>query len=133
MSSSRIQYLVAAAMTVLAALCASMSAAAAPAERVYLTKAEIEASLMGKAVVSKNVASGKLSQWAFRSDGTVEAVSLSGLGKAKGTWSIRDDGQTCVKMLARTGCRYWFHYGDAFANADSNQPDSPIVAEVRYE
>ena len=102
-------------------------------ERVYLSRAEIESSLMGKAVLSRNIASGKLSHWEFRGDGTVEAFSLSGLGKAAGTWSVREDGQTCVKMLGRTGCRYWFRHGDGYANADSKQPDAPIVAEVRYD
>jgi hypothetical protein len=104
--------------------------AALAEERTYLSKTEIEAGLLGKTVVSKNIASGKLSQWVFRADGTVEAAG--GLGRAAGTWSIRDDGQTCVKMLGRTGCRYWFRQGDAYANADTNQSDAPVVAEVHY-
>ena len=99
-------------------------------ERTYLSKAEIEASLLGKTVVSKNIASGKLSQWEFRADGTVEAAGA--LGRAAGTWSVRDDGQTCVRMLGRTGCRYWFRQGGAYANADTNQTNAPIVAEVHY-
>jgi hypothetical protein len=123
----------AAALAAVAALAAAMPGVATAEERLYLSKAEIESSLMGKAVVSTNIASGKLSHWEFRSDGTVEAVSLGGLGRAAGTWSIRDDGQTCVKMLTRTGCRYWFRHGSAFANADTNQPDAPIVAEVSYD
>lgn len=121
------------ALAAVALLAVLLPGVAAAEERIYLTKTEIEASLMGKAIVSKNIASGKLSHWEFRGDGTVEAVSLGGLGRAAGTWSIRDDGQTCVKMLGRTGCRYWFRQGGAYANADSNQPDAPIVAEVRYD
>ena len=107
-----------------------LPSAASAEERTYLGKAEIEAGLLGKTVVSKNIASGKLSQWEFRADGTVEAAG--GLGRATGTWSVRDDGQTCVKMLGRTGCRYWFRQGGAYANADTNQADAPVVAEVRY-
>ena len=107
-----------------------LPSAASEEERTYLGKAEIEAGLLGKTVVSKNIASGKLSQWEFRADGTVEAAG--GLGRATGTWSVRDDGQTCVKMLGRTGCRYWFRQGGAYANADTNQADAPVVAEVRY-
>jgi hypothetical protein len=117
---------------VVAALAASALGLVAPAfaeERTYLSKTEIEASLLGKTVVSKNIASGKLSQWEFRADGTVEAAGA--LGRAAGTWSIRDDGQTCVRMLGRTACRYWFRQGGAYANADTNQTDAPIVAEVR--
>lgn len=118
------------AFATLASIAVLLPGAARAEERTYLTKTEIEASLLGKTVVSKNIASGKLSQWEFRADGTVEAVG--GLGRAAGTWSIHGDGQTCVKMLGRTGCRYWFRQGGAYANADSNQSDAPVVAEVRY-
>jgi hypothetical protein len=118
------------ATAALAAFAVLLPHAALAEERIYLSKTEIESSLLGKTVVSKNIASGKLSQWAFRADGTVEAAG--GLGRAAGTWSIRNDGQTCVKMLGRTGCRYWFRQGDAYANADTNQSDAPVVAEVRY-
>ncbi|MBT2321866.1 hypothetical protein J7E62_05780 [Variovorax paradoxus] len=120
------------ALIAVAVFAALLPGAARADERIYLSKTEIEASLMDKAIVSKNIASGKLSHWEFHGDGTVEAVSLSGLGRAAGTWSIHDDGQTCVKMLGRIGCRYWFRQGGAYANADTNQPDAPVVAEVRY-
>jgi hypothetical protein len=123
-------YFIRFAFATLAAFAILLPGAAFAEERTYLSKTEIEASLLGKTVVSKNIASGKLSQWEFRADGTVEAVG--GLGRAAGTWSIRDDGQTCVKMLGRTGCRYWFRQGGAYANADTNQFDAPVVAEVRY-
>lgn len=121
------------ASAVVALLAVLLPGVASAQERVYLTKTQIEVSLMGQAVVSRNIASGGLSHWEFHSDGTVVAVSLGGLGRASGTWSIRDDGQTCVKMLGRTGCRYWFRKGDAYANADTNRPDAPIVAEVKPE
>ena len=115
---------------VLASLAILLPGAAFAEERAYMSKTEIEASLLGKTVISKNVASGKLSKWEFRADGTVEAEGS--LGRAAGTWSIRDDGQTCVKMLGRTGCRYWFRQGGAYANADTNQANAPVVAEVHY-
>ncbi|MDR6859499.1 hypothetical protein [Variovorax guangxiensis] len=127
MPSTSFTRLVFAALATFAIL---LPSAASAEERTYLGKAEIEAGLLGKTVVSKNIASGKLSQWEFRADGTVEAAG--GLGRATGTWSVRDDGQTCVKMLGRTGCRYWFRQGGAYANADTNQVDAPVVAEVRY-
>jgi len=117
----------------LATLGVAAQASAGETARSYLSKAEIQARLIGKGVVSKNLASGKLSHWDFHADGRVEAVSRSGLGSASGTWSIRDDGQMCVSMLGRTGCRYWFQQGDAFANADSNAPDAQTVAEVRLD
>ena len=118
------------ALAAFAAFALLLPGAAFAEERTYLSKAEIEASLLGRTVVSKNIASGKLSQWEFRADGTVEATGA--LGRAAGTWSIRDDGQTCVKLLGRTGCRYWFRQNGAYANADTNQVDAPVVAEVRY-
>ena len=102
-------------------------------ERVYLTKLEIESSLVGKGVLSKNLSSGMVSHWEFRRDGTVQAVNRSGFGRASGTWTVQDDGKTCVTMMNRTGCRYWFRKADAFANADSMAPEAPIVAEVRYD
>jgi hypothetical protein len=114
-----------------AALATTQAAGAATDDRAYLSKPEIQASLVGKGIVSKNLASGKLSHWAFRPDGTVEAAGA--LGRASGTWTIRDDGQMCVTMVGRTGCRYWFRKGDALANADSRAPDAQTVAEVRFE
>ncbi len=117
-----------------AALAASaITAIAATEERAYLSKPEIQASLIGKGIVSKNLASGKLSHWEFHADGRVDAVSRSGLGSASGTWTIRDDGQMCVSMLGRTGCRYWFRKGNALANADSRTPDAQAVAEVSFD
>lgn len=116
-----------------AALALAQPALAGGEARNYLTKAEIQSSLIGKGILSKNLASGKLSHWEFHPDGRVEAVSRNGLGSASGTWAIRDDGQMCVTMLSRTGCRYWFRQGGAFANADSNQPDAQTVAEVRFD
>lgn len=109
------------------------SHAATLAERAYLTRDEIEATLIGRNVVSHNLASGALSRWEFHRDGSVLAVRLGGPGSASGTWTIRADGQMCVRMLARTGCRYWYRDGNAMANADSNAPDAPAVAEVRFE
>lgn len=107
------------------------AAAATTDERSYLSKTEIQASLIGKEILSKNLASGKLSHWTFRADGTVEAAGS--LGRATGTWTIRDDGQMCVTMVGRTGCRYWFRKGNSFANADSKAPDAQTVAEVRFD
>lgn len=101
-------------------------------ERAYLSKPEIESSLLGKPMMSRNLASGTLSHWEFRRDGSVEA-RRSGLGRAAGTWSVRDDGQMCVTLMNRTGCRYWFRKDEAYANADTRSPDAIIVAEVRFE
>jgi len=107
-------------------------AVAAAGERAYLSKPEIENSLLGKPMLSRNLASGSLSHWEFRRDGSVEA-SHSGLGRAAGTWSVREDGQMCVTLMNRTGCRYWFRTEGAFANADTRSPDAMVVAEVRFE
>lgn len=129
MTSSR---LVTRALGVLAFAVASL-ASAQGIERAYLSKPEIQESIIGKGLLSRNLQSGMVSHWEFRQDGTVEAINRTGSGHATGTWSIRPDGQMCVKMLARTGCRYWFHNGDGLANADTNAPDAQTVAEVRYE
>lgn len=101
-------------------------------EREYLSKPDIENSLLAKPMLSRNLASGSLSHWEFRRDGSVEA-SRRGLGRAAGTWAVRDDGQMCVTMMNRTGCRYWFRKDGAFANADTRSADAIIVAEVRFE
>ena len=106
---------------------------AAADDRTYLSKPEIETQIVGHGILSKNLASGKLSHWNFHPDGRVDAVSRNGLGSASGTWTLRDDGQMCVSMLGRTGCRYWFRKGSAFANADSRSPDAQTVAEVSYD
>jgi len=105
--------------------------AAAAEDRAYMGKSEIVASLLGKPVVSRNLASGTLSNWEFRRDGSVQA-SRSGLGRASGTWSVGDDGQMCVTMMNRTGCRYWFRKDGALANSDTRSADAVVVAEVRF-
>jgi len=113
-------------------LCMGLTATA-HADRVYLGQADIEAALIGKAVVSKNLSTGMLSHWEFRPDGSVRVVNWSGPGRASGTWVVRSDGLTCVTVMARTGCRYWWRQGDSLANAESNRPDAPTVAEVRFD
>jgi len=107
-------------------------AAAAAGDRAWLGKSEIEISLLGKSITSRNLASGTVSHWEFRRDGSVQATR-SGLGRASGTWSLGDDGQMCVTMMSRTGCRYWFHKDGALANSDTRSPDAVVVAEVRFE
>ena len=102
-------------------------------DRVWLGKPEIQAQIVGHGILSKNLASGKLSHWEFHPDGRVDAVSKNGLGSASGTWSLRDDGQMCVNMLGRSGCRYWFRKGNGFANADSRAQDAQTVADVSYD
>jgi len=120
-------------ISVVAAVAALLNpGAAAAADRVYLNRADIEAGLVGKPVLSKNLASGSMSHWEFRRDGTVEA-SRAGLGRASGTWAIQDDGRMCVTMVNRTVCRYWFRTATSLANADTKSPDAPTVAEVRFE
>ena len=115
------------------ALAAALPASAAADDRIYLSKPEIEVSLIGKGILSKNLSSGMVSHWEFRADGTVEAVNRTGAGRASGTWSIRDDGQMCVTMMFHTGCRYWFRQGHSYANADTRAPDAQTVAEVSFE
>lgn len=111
----------------------SSAQAASSDDRAWLSKPEIQSQLIGRGILSKNMASGKLSHWEFHPDGRVDAVSKNGLGSASGTWTLRDDGQMCVSMLGRTGCRYWFRNGNDFANSDTRAPDAQTVAEVRYD
>ena len=122
------------ALSLMATLIAlTQPAAAAADDRIYLSKPEIQVSLIGKGILSKNLSSGMVSHWEFRADGSDEAVNRTGLGRASGTWNIRDDGQMCVTMMNRTGCRYWFRKGGLLANADTNAADAQTVAEVRFE
>ena len=107
--------------------------AGADNERSYLSKPEIESQIVGHGILSKNLASGNLSHWDFHPDGRVDAISRNGLGSASGTWTLHDDGQMCVRMLGRTGCRYWFRKGNAFANSDTRAPNAQTVAEVSYD
>lgn len=102
-------------------------------ERVYLTKSEIEQTLIGKGIVSRNLATGMLSHWEFHSDGRVYFVNRSGPGSASGTWTIRTDGLMCVTMILRTDCRYWFRKGGTLANADTTAPNAPTVAEIQFD
>lgn len=131
--SSRFLFWTTCMLSLVAALGALMHPIPAVADdRSYLSKVEIQERLVGKLILSKNLQSGAVSHWAYHPDGTVDA-SRTGMGKATGTWSIRDDGQMCVTMVKRTGCRYWFRKGEMLANADTNSPDAPIVAEVLFE
>ena len=103
--------------------------------RVFLSKAEIETTLIGKPIVSSNLASGMISRWQFYADGRVDFVNRSGPGRASGKWFLNPDGAMCVTMVARTGCRYWFKYekDGAIANANTREPTAPTVAEIRFE
>jgi hypothetical protein len=102
-------------------------------DRVFLSKAEIESTLIGKAIVSNNLVTGMISRWEFHSDGHVDFVNLSGPGSASGRWNLKADGYMCVTMLMQTGCRYWFTKDGAIANANTKGPDAPTVAQIRFE
>ncbi|MDQ0591352.1 hypothetical protein [Variovorax paradoxus] len=102
-------------------------------DRVFLSKADIERTLIGRAIISNNLASGMVSRWQFHSDGHVDFVNRSGPGRASGTWILDADGLMCVTMVLRTGCRYWFRKEGALANTNSKEPDAPTVAEIRFE
>jgi len=102
-------------------------------DRVFLSKAEIERTLIGRVIVSNNLATGMISRWEFHSDGHVDFVNRSGPGSASGTWVLKADGLMCVTMILRTGCRYWFTKDGAIANATTKGPDAPTVAQVRFE
>jgi len=102
-------------------------------DRVFLSKADIERTLIGRAIISNNLASGMVSRWQFHSDGHVDFVNRSGPGRASGTWILDADGLMCVTMVLRTGCRYWFSKEGAIANTNSKEPDAPTVAEIRFE
>ena len=64
-------------------LAASAWAVTAPAqaasddERSYLSKPEIQTQIVGHGILSKNVASGKLSHWEFHPDGRVQSVATA--------------------------------------------------------
>ena len=96
--------------------------------RVFLGKADVEVTIVGKPLVSRNLASGIVSTWLFRPDGTVEAMGAA--GKAVGTWHLYEDGRMCVHMLGRSACRYWFWLGESLANAESREPGARAMAEV---
>lgn len=106
----------------------------APAQdRVFLSKAEIERTLIGKVIVSNNLATGMVSRWEFHADGRVDFVNRSGPGSASGRWTLNADGSMCVTMVMRTGCRYWFTKDGTIANANTKGPDAPTVARIRFE
>jgi hypothetical protein len=104
-------------------------------DRVFLSKAEIETTLIGKPIVSSNLSTGMVSRWQFYSDGRVDFANRSGPGKASGKWFLNPDGSMCVTMISRTGCRYWFRNekDGALANANTREPNAPTVAEIRFE
>ena len=104
-------------------------------DRVFLSKTEIETTLIGKPIVSSNLSTGMVSRWQFYSDGRVDFANRSGPGKASGKWFFNPDGSMCVTMISRTGCRYWFRNekDGAIANANTREPNAPPVAEIRLE
>lgn len=101
--------------------------------KVFLTKPEVESAIVGKPLVSRNLASGWVSRWVFHPDGTVEASRPGVAGLAAGTWRLDEDGRMCVSMLARSACRYWFRLGADYANAESREPGAGTVAEVSVQ
>lgn len=101
--------------------------------RVFLSKPDVELAIVGKPLVSRNLASGLVSRWIFHPDGTVEVFRPGGTSQAAGTWQLYEDGRMCVSMLGRNGCRYWFRLGSGYANAESREPGARTVAEVSIQ
>src|ERR1700712_3957060 len=86
--SSRFLFWTTSMLALLAAVGALLHPIPAVADvRTYLNKTEIEESLLGKTILSKNLQTGALSHWTYHPDGTVDAAR-AGFGKATGTWTI---------------------------------------------
>jgi len=52
-------------------------------DRVFLSKTEIESTLIGKPIVSNNLATGMVSSWQFYADGRVDFANRSGPGRVQ--------------------------------------------------
>jgi hypothetical protein len=110
----------------------------APA-RVYLTKAEMEQTFIGKAHTFK-ASNGSKIKWDLRTGGALfyNNLSLAGTGggsNGSGTWELKDDGQLCVKWnraeSGNGGCNYYFKKDDGhYGRSGRNTPDARENADV---
>lgn len=107
-------------------------------ERVYLTKADLEQTLVGKSHTFK-AANGSTIKWELRPDHSLyyNNMSFAGTGggaNGSGTWEINDNGQLCVKWnrveSGNAGCNYFFKVGDQLSRSGGNKQDSRVNGEI---
>ncbi|HYP82850.1 hypothetical protein [Variovorax sp.] len=106
-------------------------------ERTYLTKQEVEQTLIGKPHTFK-ASNGSLIKWDLRPDGDLYYNNLSYAtsgGNGSGKWELRDDGQLCVKWnraeSGNGGCNYYFRKPDGkFGRSGRKAPDAKENAQI---
>jgi hypothetical protein len=114
--------------------CAAHSQEAA---RTYLSKAEVEKTVVGKSMTYKELTSGTLRKWDIRSDGRLYYNDLSNAAKSwngSGTWELKDDGAICVHWSrAWQGpdfCNYFFQDGDTLVRTGTNTVTAKVIARI---
>lgn len=109
----------------------------AQAQRQYLTKADLETTLVGKAHTFKHVSSGSLVKWDIREGGRIYYNNFSRSntgGNGSGTWELKDDGSLCIRW-ARTfdggaNCVYFFKEGEILQRTSELDAAAPVNAIV---
>jgi len=127
---------------------APAAARAAPAvagSRQFLTRAELEQTLVGKAYTMRDASSGNLVRWDIRSGGRLYVNNLSNSatgGGGSGRWHLRDDGGLCATLNitpnnrlqdrrgSEDGCWYFHRAGDKLLRTGSATADASVQAEV---
>lgn len=107
------------------------------APRTFLSKAEIEKTVIGKSMTHKEVATGTVRKWDLRSDGRIYYNNISNTNKVasgSGTWDLKDDGALCVhwsRVADGSGsCSYFSNDGDTLVRTDTNTAAARIITRI---
>ena len=123
----------------------TQAATATGGARQFLSRGELEQTLIGKAYTMRDAASGNVVRWDIRTGGRlyVNNQSQSNVGgAASGRWELRDDGSLCATLNdtpnhrmqdrrgSEDGCWYFYRAGDKLLRTGAATADASVQAEV---
>jgi hypothetical protein len=103
------------------------AAAAAIANRVLLTKSEMEAIVSGRKWTFYRHSSGQTLAWEFRKDGIMYAVNQSVGNSGSAEWTVTDSAQLCLRFRGIGGEAYCYLVVKEGAALKMVEPASPSV------
>ena len=120
--------------------------ARAQGARKFLSRSELEQTLIGRSHTLKDIASGNFVRWDIRNGGLLY-YNIQGTGivgaNGSGRWEAKDDGSLCAKLNAvlpqnrmqdrrggEDGCWYFFREGDKLMRTDSAAPQAGVQGEI---
>lgn len=113
-------------------LAGSAFAAHAEGGPAFLTKEQATEAVGGKAFTFARATDGAKIRWDFKSDGTVYANNRSSTRKDAGEWTVRDDGDVCIRWRggSNDSCNSYFMKDGQLQRSGNRSSDSVAKALV---